>query len=753
MAIVPARNTIFVRFLSPQVSESTLRGIFGPCDVITKILFRAFPGRNTEYYAQIDFNSSAGVVEGHKMTGTAILGVTCQVSVVDPGSKDLLRKVYETDKNAAGVDENAEIRAPSASEPQGVQLEYIRKYRELAEAKRLKTVHVAGLEPGVTEEEVRTLCSRLGTIADMRLDEGEEGKPFALVEFTEAAPAFAAKSRQGFVVDGKVIVFTESKTLINTEGFAEQSVHFQSALFVPELVCASQQAAMCVQAHLTPKLVKARLAAAEITKQPIPEEVKAAEAAYAHRAKEQLSEPTQVEWAGRSEKDFLRDLAALSRRPSSDERWAARRKRSHSRKRSGSRDRSRRRRRGRRRDREASRSPGGSRKRHRGGDATAEKADIAVDVEDLDLAVVPNTELLVLGESSSYSSSASPARENEELARELQASPGVPKEAATLETAAVAEIADDLRPAEAVAGEAANSGAAVDVDEKEQWIAPVDVDEEGSCDEVPTGDEGDVVPIVGKRARRALLEAVSAAQAASAAVAEGGAAAPAQAPEVASVEGGGQRPAGASPPAAHAAEAAAGAPPRPARSTTPAAAVPPGDTPSASSSSIWECSACGEVNKARREQCNNCNADAPWITVKSPAGDDDEVDELSSASSQHALSVSPARSSSSHASTKASAPKGKARRRRRVARSVAAVTESSPHDVAESPARSVVDSDDSARSVAESQAQSVADLDEVDSDMVDIDELEKEEQRECEWEAERVHGEIADARARIYHST
>lgn len=781
MAIVSSRNTVFVRHLSPQVSERTVRGIFGQCDDIQQVLFRAFPGRATEYYAQIDFKSSKGVVEGHKLSGTPILGVTCQVSVMDPGSKDLLRKVYETGKQGAQPEE---IEAPSMAEPQGVQLEYIRRYRELAEAKRLRTVHVSGLELGDTEENLRALCTRFGEIADLRLDEDEQGKRFALVEFMEAAPAFAATSRQGFVVDGKVIVFTESKTLIDTSSYAEKSVHFQSPVFSPELAQASTQAAICVQNHLTPKLVKARLAAAEITKQPVPEEVKAAEAAYRYRStNEQDEEP--VEWAGRSEKDLLRDLAALSRRPPS-------RERSRRRRRSGSRSRSQRSRRGRRR-REGSRAPdgGGRRRRRDAARAAAQEAtEVAVDVDDLDLAVVPNTELMVLGESSSYSESASPAAEAQEQQASPAASPptfggpgglltldgsaagtkNIPTEGAKSAEEKLLELgggSEQQKPAAAPAEEVADGDEPmVDVDEKEQWIAPVDVDEEGSCDEVPDpGEDGEVVPIVGTRARRAQLLGT----ASPAAVADNGAAAACAGAEepVPLKDSRATRAADTTAEAAAEAVAEAIAVQLPsgereeaavaARLVLPAT-ISVGKLASGLQSSgpqiaKWECNACGEVNKARRERCNNCGAEAPWITVKSPDGEDDEVDELSSASSRAPLSISPARSSSSSVAGSGS---GRRRAASRVGskRSIADIAESPANSIADSSARSVAASG-SARSVAESLAQSVADLEDDNGEaaaVVDLAEVERLEQEEIAWEADRRCGEVADARARIFHN-
>eukprot|EP00446_Apocalathium_sp_SHHI-4_P077546 CAMPEP_0177555106 /NCGR_PEP_ID=MMETSP0369-20130122/68339_1 /TAXON_ID=447022 ORGANISM="Scrippsiella hangoei-like, Strain SHHI-4" /NCGR_SAMPLE_ID=MMETSP0369 /ASSEMBLY_ACC=CAM_ASM_000364 /LENGTH=368 /DNA_ID=CAMNT_0019041173 /DNA_START=38 /DNA_END=1141 /DNA_ORIENTATION=- len=367
MAIVASRNTIFIKHLSPAVSERVLRQTFQQCDEIEQVQFRAFPGRSIEYYAQIDFKSSRGVIEGHRMSGTPILGVACQVSIMDPGSADLLRRVHDVQKAQAGPQED--LRAPSMAEPQGVQLEYMRRYKEQMEAKRMKTVHCAGLAEDDDEEGLRHLCNL------------------------------------GFKVDGKTLVFTESKTLVNAHNYVEQSVHFQSPVF-------DQQTTQAVfNCHLNPKLAKAKQAAAELFKKP-GKEGGAADAELAPVAAPEKEKEKPFEWAGRSEKDLFRELVELGRpRPSRDTERARRR--------SASRERSRRRRRkseegkdrrGRRRASSTSGArgkKGSERKRRREAlEEGQEQPSDAVDVdgEDLDLAVIPNTELLVLGESSSYSS-------------------------------------------------------------------------------------------------------------------------------------------------------------------------------------------------------------------------------------------------------------------------------------------------------------------------------------------------------------
>ncbi|CAJ1367522.1 unnamed protein product [Effrenium voratum] len=81
-------NSLFVRNLSPQVTEVIIREVFAGCDAIEKVSFRPYPNSETQFFAQIDFKTSAGVSEGSKLSGTKILGVACMCGVIDPVRQD-----------------------------------------------------------------------------------------------------------------------------------------------------------------------------------------------------------------------------------------------------------------------------------------------------------------------------------------------------------------------------------------------------------------------------------------------------------------------------------------------------------------------------------------------------------------------------------------------------------------------------------------------------------------------------------------
>lgn len=378
-------NTLFVRNISPQCSENVIRETFGVCDDIEQVLFRSFPNRTTEFFAQIDFRTPKGVLEGNNLSGTPLLGVPCECSVVDPYAAIVTKQVLDSQQSVL-----PESAVEESTEPQGTQLDHIKKFRAAAEEKRLRTVHMAGLPDGTSEEALQVLCSQIGEVERLRLDEDGEGHPFALVEFKQRDVAFACKSRREFLVDGKLLVITEAKTMVDVTDFTEQSVHFHAPIYD----AATMHALLHAQKHLNPKLAKARAAAAEILGEPTPalDQAEESEQIAASPESASLAEPTPCT-ASSTVRRSRRRRKGLS--PTSERRSRSRRQ-------------------GRQ-----GRRPGGSKNGNAAppGPQVAPKSpqEHAIDLDDLDttmeIAVVPNTELLALGTSPSGSSEASTSPE------------------------------------------------------------------------------------------------------------------------------------------------------------------------------------------------------------------------------------------------------------------------------------------------------------------------------------------------------
>eukprot|EP00913_Durusdinium_trenchii_P002647 g2450.t1 len=67
----------------------------------------------------------------------------------------------------------------------------------------------------------------------LRMDKDNDGESFALVEFKERGSAQVVKRQEKYLVEERVLVFTEAKTMVDTTTFAEQSVQFNQPAFDP----------------------------------------------------------------------------------------------------------------------------------------------------------------------------------------------------------------------------------------------------------------------------------------------------------------------------------------------------------------------------------------------------------------------------------------------------------------------------------------------------------------------------------------
>mmetsp|Transcript_47161 Transcript_47161/g.132626 ORF Transcript_47161/g.132626 Transcript_47161/m.132626 type:complete len:528 (-) Transcript_47161:103-1686(-) len=241
-----AEFSLFVRNLSPQVSEQVLREVFAGCDLIERVAFRAYPNSANSFFAQIDFATLQGVTEGSKLSGVPILGVPCEIGVVDPVvSAAQLRLAH-----AAGD----KLPEPGAAKD----LEDLnRRVGEAREDQRLRTVHVAGLTPGTDSAKLHRFCKNFGDVEKLRVDTDARGVLFGLVEFKDHGAAHICKLQRQYVVDGKVFTCTEAKVLVDESEFMEQTIEFQA----PVRDAMGMKHILSQQLDLREKLDKVRAAA------------------------------------------------------------------------------------------------------------------------------------------------------------------------------------------------------------------------------------------------------------------------------------------------------------------------------------------------------------------------------------------------------------------------------------------------------------------------------------------------------------
>jgi len=572
---------------------------------------------------------------------------------MDPGSKDMGRKMWNVQRSWESVpEEQEEELAAATAEPKGVQAEYFRRFKEAEEDKRLRTVHIAGLAKEATEEDVRLLCKQFGDVEALRMDKDNDGECFALVEFKERGSAQVVKRQEKYLVEERVIIFTEAKTMVDTTSFAEQSVQFNQPAFDQK----TMKVVLAYQCNLNPKLAKARVAALQIAGEEIPKELM-----EAANQTGKVQEEAPVVWEGRGEQSSPLNQKESPVQPKED------RKRT--------RDEPELRRRGRRRrDSRDQRRRSRSRPTERKAEAEETKetpkktfgkkvAALALHSEGQEEAedeveAVPNTELLVLGSSESYSYEWS--GDEEEIIKAKAARQAAKEERRRKLEERRAEVqrkADEERQKAEEQRLEAERKAEEERQEAECRAAEAKA-REAEAEAKRKADED--IALVRSSSQEYIQAAVLRRRL----------------ERLASKE-----------------------------STTSQA------------TEKWECVSCGEYNKAERQRCNNCGAPAPWVPKSFEV--DDAVSEASSSSSVPKLRADVAPLS----------PKS--------------IADSLPRSVAESPPRSIPGS--SPRSIAESKAESIQDE---TGDVVAL----SDEDAEVQVESAKVCGELAEARARIFHS-
>eukprot|EP00931_Biecheleriopsis_adriatica_P035042 TRINITY_DN20196_c0_g1_i1.p1 TRINITY_DN20196_c0_g1~~TRINITY_DN20196_c0_g1_i1.p1 ORF type:complete len:524 (-),score=155.67 TRINITY_DN20196_c0_g1_i1:53-1624(-) len=250
------KNSLFVRNLSPQVNETIIREVFSACDAIDKVTFKPFPNNESQFFAQVDFRTSAGVSEGSKLSGTAILGVRCICGVIDP--------VQQAEQNRqAAVTSTANAQPTEddlAAQEFEMDADHVRKAKEAAEETRLKTCHIAGLADDTSEESVRRLCEGFGPVEMLRIDKAADGSTFGLVEFQDTKVAHVVKMQRSFLVEDRVLVFTEAKSHVDNARVEEMTVKFQA----PIIDAMNMRSVLSQQQALADKLAKVREAASSI---------------------------------------------------------------------------------------------------------------------------------------------------------------------------------------------------------------------------------------------------------------------------------------------------------------------------------------------------------------------------------------------------------------------------------------------------------------------------------------------------------
>merc|ERR1719247_1910948 len=160
------------------------------------------------------------------------MGVACLVGVIDPLANkvqqemELLKARQKGPDAAVGVaaaiKTSQEIEEARAVEDKEAQEVYFKKQQKGAEDQKFRTVYMTGFTTGVTSDALRSFCENFGEVLACRVEEPEGVEPYGLVEFAERGAAHVVKTQQQYEVDGRVIHFRESKTMVNAMDYEEK---------------------------------------------------------------------------------------------------------------------------------------------------------------------------------------------------------------------------------------------------------------------------------------------------------------------------------------------------------------------------------------------------------------------------------------------------------------------------------------------------------------------------------------------------
>eukprot|EP00435_Cladocopium_sp_Y103_P032346 s4399_g8.t1 len=176
---VKDKNSLYVSNLSVNVTENSLREVFHSCGQLDEVIFRTYPG-SLKWYAQLNFRSPEGVVQGSKMEGTPICGTGIRCSAIDPTSfaanevlARLQAKEEAANKDGGDRDDDPILQRLSTlcEDPDAARQEWHKKLREHAEARKLRTVHIDGLPQNTTLQDLQRLGEQFGAV-EQRLGTG-----------------------------------------------------------------------------------------------------------------------------------------------------------------------------------------------------------------------------------------------------------------------------------------------------------------------------------------------------------------------------------------------------------------------------------------------------------------------------------------------------------------------------------------------------------------------------------------------------
>ncbi|SBT44587.1 RNA-binding protein, putative [Plasmodium ovale wallikeri] len=259
-------NVVYVKNLSPDVSENDIKEKFESCDEIINVDFKNFPGRNQKY-CQIEFKSSEGITKASRLNGETLLNVPMVVTVIEPVLQnqtfnDILNNNNDGEKTANNsIDIRGALLTNSTSSngvnssniPSNVQqyqnLQNLLLQKQLISEQKKglvdfqnslneknnkfdvfsKIIYMENIPENYTEEDINRFFENVGKTTSYKLQYNEQKKVHtAFVEFKNEEHAKAALNLNGVKVGNYDVSIRDAYSLISEKDNLKNNFSFYS---------------------------------------------------------------------------------------------------------------------------------------------------------------------------------------------------------------------------------------------------------------------------------------------------------------------------------------------------------------------------------------------------------------------------------------------------------------------------------------------------------------------------------------------
>ncbi|SCP05200.1 RNA-binding protein, putative [Plasmodium ovale] len=252
-------NVVYVKNLSPDVSENDIKEKFESCDEIINVDFKNFPGRNQKY-CQIEFKSSEGITKASRLNGETLLNVPMVVTVIEPVLQnqtfnDILNNNNDSEKTANNSIDIRGALLTNSTGSNGVNSSNIPSNNLLLQKQLIseqkkglvdfqnslneknnkfdvfsKIIYMENIPENYTEEDINRFFENVGKTTSYKLQYNDQKKVHtAFVEFKNEEHAKAALNLNGVKVGNYEVSIRDAYSLISEKDNLKNNFSFYSS--------------------------------------------------------------------------------------------------------------------------------------------------------------------------------------------------------------------------------------------------------------------------------------------------------------------------------------------------------------------------------------------------------------------------------------------------------------------------------------------------------------------------------------------